>query len=83
MVHLLHVEMVALVRELLAKFMKPACIPLTAKELVKVHSSHHSFDFTFTFSRKHTYSDFMLYIAGLALYCFYQCWASYLENVVS
>ncbi|KAJ8004894.1 hypothetical protein DPEC_G00141030 [Dallia pectoralis] len=36
MVHLLHVEMVALVRELLSKFMKPEAIPLSAKDIIKV-----------------------------------------------
>nr|XP_055023083.1 uncharacterized protein LOC129413401 [Misgurnus anguillicaudatus] len=36
MVHLLHVEMVALVRELLSKFMKPEAIPLSVKEILKV-----------------------------------------------
>ncbi|XP_060786772.1 uncharacterized protein LOC132892503 [Neoarius graeffei] len=36
MVHLLHVEMVALVRELLSKFMTPKTIPLSHKELLKV-----------------------------------------------
>lgn len=36
MVHLLHVEMVALVIELLSKFMRPKTIPLSHKELLKV-----------------------------------------------
>lgn len=36
MVHLLHVEMVALVSELLSKFMKPKAILLSAKEILKV-----------------------------------------------
>ncbi|KAK9972429.1 hypothetical protein ABG768_025736 [Culter alburnus] len=36
MVHLLHVEMVALVRELLSKFMRPKAIPLSHKEILKV-----------------------------------------------
>lgn len=36
MVHLLHVEMVALVREILSKFMKPNAIALSAKEILKV-----------------------------------------------
>ncbi|KAM3872357.1 putative helicase mov-10-B.1 [Diretmus argenteus] len=36
MVHLLHSEMLYLVREFLVKFLKPAVIPLSAKELVKV-----------------------------------------------
>lgn len=36
MAHLLHVEMVALVRELLSKFMKPEAIPLSAKDIIKV-----------------------------------------------
>lgn len=36
MVHLLHVEMVALVRELLSKFMRPKAIPLSHKKILKV-----------------------------------------------
>ncbi|CAM4425222.1 unnamed protein product [Leuciscus chuanchicus] len=36
MVHLVHVEMVALVRELLGKFMRPKAIPLSHKEILKV-----------------------------------------------
>ncbi|KAL2102163.1 hypothetical protein ACEWY4_001331 [Coilia grayii] len=36
MVHLVHVEMVALVRELLGKFMRPNTIPLSHKEILKV-----------------------------------------------
>lgn len=36
MAHLLHVEMVALVRELLSKFMNPEAIPLSAKDIIKV-----------------------------------------------
>lgn len=36
MVHLVHVEMVALVRELLSKFMRPKAIPLSHKEILKV-----------------------------------------------
>ncbi|KAM8735510.1 uncharacterized protein AB9X84_023938 isoform 2-T2 [Acanthopagrus schlegelii] len=36
MVHLLHVEMVDLLRELLSKFMRPNTIPLSHKELLKV-----------------------------------------------
>ncbi|XP_026061709.1 uncharacterized protein LOC113045516 [Carassius auratus] len=36
MVHLLHVVMVALVRELLSKFMRPKAIPLSHKEILKV-----------------------------------------------
>ncbi|RXN27172.1 TRPM8 channel-associated factor-like protein [Labeo rohita] len=36
MAHLLHVEMVALVRELLSKFMKPEAIPLSAEDIIKV-----------------------------------------------
>ncbi|XP_060756695.1 putative uncharacterized protein DDB_G0281733 [Neoarius graeffei] len=37
MVHLLHVEMLALVRELMSKFMKPGAIPLRVKEILKVN----------------------------------------------
>lgn len=37
MVHLLHVEMLALVRELLSQFMKPEAIPLNVKEVLKVN----------------------------------------------
>ncbi|XP_063751989.1 uncharacterized protein LOC134872551 [Eleginops maclovinus] len=37
MVHLLHVEMLALVRELLSKFMKPGAIPLSVKEILKIN----------------------------------------------
>ncbi|XP_055062812.2 uncharacterized protein [Misgurnus anguillicaudatus] len=36
MVHLLHVEMVALVRELLSKFIRPKAIPLSHKEILKI-----------------------------------------------
>ncbi|XP_073804702.1 uncharacterized protein [Danio rerio] len=36
MVHLLHVEMVALVKELLGKFMRPKAVPLSHKEILKV-----------------------------------------------
>ena len=39
MVHLLHVEMVALVRELLSKFMKPGAIPLSIKEILRIKTS--------------------------------------------
>lgn len=35
-VHLLHVEMLALVREPLSKFMKPEAIPLSAKDIITV-----------------------------------------------
>ena len=37
LVHLLHVEMVALVRELLSKFMKPGAIPLSIKEILRIN----------------------------------------------
>ncbi|CAL8282182.1 unnamed protein product [Merluccius merluccius] len=37
MVHLLHVEMVTLVRELLSKFLKPGVIPLSIDEILKVN----------------------------------------------
>lgn len=37
MMHLLHLEMVALVREILSKFMKPNAIPLSAKEILKIN----------------------------------------------
>lgn len=33
---MVHVEMVALVRELLSKFMRPKAIPLSHKEILKV-----------------------------------------------
>lgn len=36
MVHLLHVEMVALVRELLSKFMRPKAIPVSHKKILRV-----------------------------------------------
>ncbi|KAL7841128.1 hypothetical protein SRHO_G00248190 [Serrasalmus rhombeus] len=36
MVHLVHVEMVTLVRELLSKFLRPKDIPLSHKEILKV-----------------------------------------------
>ncbi|CAL8282755.1 unnamed protein product [Merluccius merluccius] len=37
MVHLLHVEMVTLVREPLSKFLKPGVIPLSIDEILKVN----------------------------------------------
>lgn len=37
MVHLLHVEVVALVRDLLSKFLKPGAIPLSIKEILKIN----------------------------------------------
>ncbi len=36
MVHVLHAEMVLLVRELLSKFMRPTNIPTTLKDLLKL-----------------------------------------------
>lgn len=36
MVHALHAEMVLLVRELLSKFMQPAAIPLSVRDLLQL-----------------------------------------------
>ncbi|XP_059364858.1 uncharacterized protein LOC132103782 [Carassius carassius] len=46
MIHVLHAEMVLLVRELLSKFMKPETIPLSAKGLLKLNVHKRDLQYT-------------------------------------
>ncbi|XP_026124635.1 uncharacterized protein LOC113106835 [Carassius auratus] len=46
MIHVLHAEMLLLVRELLSKFMKPETIPLSAKGLLKLNVHQRDLQYT-------------------------------------